>query len=54
MINLGIIALGYWRQRHVKSARSSGRFNVTRAADLDREVLADHAAAEGIDSTAAV
>ena len=37
MINLGIIALGYWRQRHVKSARSSGRFNVTRAADLDRE-----------------
>ena len=54
MINLGVIGLGYWGQRHVKSARSSGRFNVTRAADLDPEVTAEYAEAEGIDLTADV
>ena len=54
MINLGVIGLGYWGQRHVKSARSSGRFTVTRAADLDPEVTADYAEAEGIDLTADV
>ena len=54
MINLGVIGLGYWGQRHVKSARSSGRFTVTRAVDLDPEVTADYAESEGIDLTADV
>ena len=54
MINLGVIGLGYWRKRHVKSARSSGRFTVTRAADLDLSSTTDYADAEGIDVTADV
>ena len=54
MINLGVIGLSYWGQRHVKSARSSGRFTVTRAADLDISSTINYAEAEGIDVTADV
>jgi len=35
MINLAVLGLGIWGQRHVRSARSSGRFNVTMAVDPD-------------------
>ena len=35
MINLAVIGIGIWGQRHVRSARSSGRFNVTMAVDPD-------------------
>ena len=35
MINLAVIGLGNWGQRHVRSARGSERFQVVMAADPD-------------------
>ena len=37
MINLAVIGLGVWGQRHVRSAQSSGRFNVKMAVDPETE-----------------
>jgi len=40
MINLAVIGLGVWGQRHVRSAQSSGRFNVKMAVDPETERIA--------------
>ncbi|CAN0582231.1 unnamed protein product, partial [Laminaria digitata] len=33
MLNLAVIGLGQWGQRHAKSAAASGRFNVAKGVD---------------------
>ena len=48
MINLGVVGLGYWGQRHVESARASGRFNITHAADLNSQTAVSYAETQGI------
>ena len=37
MLNLAVAGLGIWGQRHVESARRSGRFIVSAAADPDTD-----------------
>ena len=37
MITLAVVGLGTWGQRHVRSARASGRFDLTVAVDPNAE-----------------
>src|SRR3990170_371241 len=48
MLNLGIVGLGKWGQRHVDSAIASGRFRVARAVTGRPDRAAEFAAARSI------
>lgn len=48
MINLGVVGLGRWGQRHVESAIASGRFRVARAAVRRPDRVAEFASKRSI------
>ena len=48
MINLAVIGLGIWGQRHVRSAKASGRFNVVTAVNPENSRVASIAKELGL------
>lgn len=51
MINLAVIGLGIWGQRHVRSAKASGRFNVVTAVNPENSRVASIAKELGLTLT---